>query len=182
MRAWPLAQAVRCLRAGGLLAYPTEAVWGLGCDPADPEALARLIGAKNRPWEKGLILIAADWAQLRPWLSIEAPPSALRPHWPGPLTALLPPAPGISPLLTGRHPRLAVRISDHPPVIALCRAFGGAIVSTSANRHGHPPPRSLLAVRRQLGDALDACLNGPLGGRARPSRIMDPETGDILRA
>lgn len=178
---WRLRQAVRSLRNGGLLAYPTEAVWGLGCDPANEQALDRLLRLKQRPWQKGLILVAADWAQLQPWLALEQPPAPLAPLWPGPVTALLPPAPGLSPLLTGQHHRIAVRISAHPPVRALCHAFGGALVSTSANRHGHPAPRTVFGVRQQLTGAGYAVYNAALGAATRPSRIIDPFSGEILR-
>ncbi len=181
-RHWPIEQAARALRRGGLLAYPTEGVWGLGCDPADTLALARLLALKQRPWRKGLILIAADWSQLAPWLAIDSMPGACAELWPGHVTCLLPARPQVSELLRGEHQTLAVRISDHPPVRALCQAFGGAIVSTSANRHGRPTPSSLTRLRQQFGCAVDHYLSAPLGHARGPSRIMDPFTGRQLRA
>ncbi len=181
-RRWPIEQAARALRAGGLLAYPTEGVWGLGCDPADNDALARLLALKQRPWHKGLILIAADWSQLAPWLAIETMPAACAGLWPGHVTCLLPARPQVPALLRGKHPNLAVRISAHPPVRALCQAFGGAIVSTSANRAGRPTPAGLTRLRAQFGRDIDHYLNAALGQARGPSRIMDPFTGRQLRA
>lgn len=181
MTPWHLRQAVRVLRAGQVLAYPTEAVWGLGCDPACEPAIIELLRIKRRPAHKGLILIASDWQQLVPWLAEPAQPAVTRELWPGHVTCLLPAAEGVSPLLRGQHDKLAVRISAHPGVRALCRAFDGAIVSTSANLSGHPSPRSALAVRCQLGEDMPALLPGPLGRETRPSRIMDPYSGRTLR-
>lgn len=181
-RHWPIEQAARALHRGAVLAYPTEGVWGLGCDPAREDTLSRLLALKQRPWRKGLILIASDWSQLAPWLAVEEPPAACAALWPGHVTCLLPARPEVCPLLRGEHPNLAVRISAHPPVRALCEAFGGAIVSTSANRAGRPTPGSLTRLRAQFGPAVDHYLNAPLGQARGPSRIMDPFTGRQLRA
>jgi len=176
-------QAVSHLRRGGVVAYPTEAVFGLGCDPHNRAAVQRILRIKRRPWHKGLILIAADFAQLRPyvlplndeqWTQIQA-------SWPGPVTWLLPARPGVSRLLCGRHATLAVRVTAHKPTIALCRAFGGAVVSTSANRSGRPPACTAQALRRQLGRDVDYILPGRLGNAQRPSEIRDLATGHILR-
>jgi L-threonylcarbamoyladenylate synthase len=175
--------AARILRAGGLIAYPTEAVFGLGCDPHNEAALTRLLSLKDRPQEKGLILIAADEAQLEPW--VEALPAdvaaRVRSSWPGPVTWLIPARPGVSALLRGAHASLAVRVTAHPLAAALARAFGGALVSTSANPSGEPPAREIEALRARFGDAIDYYLAGPLGGRERPSEIRDALTGEILR-
>ncbi|ORE85498.1 SUA5/YciO/YrdC-like protein [Oceanococcus atlanticus] len=179
---WQTFRAARALRSGGLVAYPTEAVWGLGCDPANDQALARLLNLKQRPWQKGLILIAANWAQLAPWLKVSEAPEIAAAHWPGHATFLLPARDEVSTLLRGRHDTLAVRISAHPPVRALCESFGGAIVSTSANRHGRPTPTSIRQLRHQLGPGLDFVLNAPLGQGHGPSRIMDPYSGEVIRA
>ncbi|WP_136066535.1 L-threonylcarbamoyladenylate synthase [Modicisalibacter radicis] len=177
-----LQTAVVHLREGGLIAYPTEAVWGLGCDPDDPAALAQLLALKQRDPAKGLILIAASMVQLEPWLEgLEAPlRQRLADSWPGPLTWLVPDNGRSLPLLRGDHDRVAVRVSDHPGVIALCSAFGGPLVSTSANRAGEPPARDVATVRSYFGDAV-AILDGSLGGHPRPSRIRDLRSGEWLR-
>ncbi|MDH2296135.1 MULTISPECIES: L-threonylcarbamoyladenylate synthase [Cobetia] len=178
--------AAACLRNGGIVAYPTEAVWGLGCDPDDGEALARLIKLKSRDAAKGLILIAGDIAQLEPWLAgvTVAQREQLLASWPGPYTWLVPDNGRAHPLLRGEHVSLAVRVTDHPLVQALCAAFGGPLVSTSANRAGESPAMSADEVRDAFGAALvnDVILEGPLGGNPRPSTIRDLATGKVLRA
>lgn len=178
--------AAACLRNGGIVAYPTEAVWGLGCDPDDGEALARLIKLKSRDAAKGLILIAGDIAQLEPWLAgvtVEQREQLLA-SWPGPYTWLVPDNGRAHPLLRGEHVSLAVRVTDHPLVQALCAAFGGPLVSTSANRAGESPAMTADEVRDAFGAALvnDVILEGPLGGNPRPSTIRDLATGQVLRA
>lgn len=179
---WHLRRAVQVLRGGGLVAYPTEAVWGLGCDPLNPDAVHALLALKRRAPDKGLILIAAGEHQLTPYVSLpEAWAAEVRASWPGPVTWLLPVRPHVPAWLRGRHARLAVRVTDHPRAAALCRAFGGPVVSTSANPSGRPPARSRLAVQRLFGDALDYVLPGELGGRRAPSEIREAGTGRLVR-
>ena len=178
-----LRRAVAVLRAGGLLAYPTEAVWGVGCDPLDDRALLDLLRLKQRDPAKGLILVAADWQQVAPFLR---PPPAeamarAQATWPGAATWVFPAGPLASPLLTGRHPGLAVRVSAHPVVRALCQGFGGPIVSSSANLSDRAPARSRAAVVAQFGPSL-VCMPGPLGGATRPTPVRDALTGEVFRA
>lgn len=167
-----------------MVAYPTEAVFGLGCDPLDGAAVDRLLALKGRPAAKGLILIAAAFQQILPF--VEPLDPALTAHiqatWPGPVTWLLPARPAVPHWLRGGHDTIAVRVTAHPPAAALCETFGGALVSTSANRAGHPPARSPLAVRRTFGDGLDYILHAPLGGLLRPTEIRDGRTGAVVRA
>jgi L-threonylcarbamoyladenylate synthase len=176
-------RAAQMLQRGAVIAYPTEAVFGLGCDPNDEDAVLRLLAIKGRSWEQGLILVAANFAQLRPYVLPLDPRrmARLRKSWPGPETWVLPAAPETPPWLTGLHPGLAVRVSAHPAVQRLCRAFGGPLVSTSANRSGRAPARSSLAVRRRLGDKLDLIMGGATSGLARPTPIRDAATGAVLR-
>ncbi len=183
MNPWALREAARVLRAGGVVACPTEAVFGLSCDPADPEAVARLLALKRRPPSKGLILVAADPAQLAPWLAPLEPQAHARllSRWPGPHTWIAPAATATPDYLTGARHSLAVRVTAHPPLAALCRAFGGALVSTSANLSGRPPARDRLAIRRQFGDNLDYLLPGPLGGLSAPTGIQDLLGGSRIR-
>ena len=178
------AAAVAALRRGGIIAYPTEGVWGLGCDPDDERALSALIALKGRASEKGLILIAGDIRQLAAWLEgvDDDAMARLADSWPGPSTWLIPDNGRAAPLLRGGHSTLAVRVSDHPLVQALCAAWGGPLVSTSANRAGEPPAMSASQVRETFGEALDAVVEGPLGGRDRPSTIRDLMTNEVLRA
>lgn len=168
---------------GGLIAYPTEAVYGLGCDPDNGHAVRRLLALKARSERKGLILIAADWTQLRPYVQSLEPTAMAVIHasWPGPVTWLLPARRETPTWLTGEHQTLAVRVTAHPLAAALCRQWGGPLVSTSANRATQPPARTALGVRRALGSGIDYLLVGPCGGNARPSSIRDACTGAVLR-
>ena len=176
--------AARCIEAGGILAYPTEAVYGLGCDPRDGDAVRRLLAIKRRPEDKGLILIGADYAQLRPFVApLESDRmEAVLATWPGPVTWLLQARAGTPRWLTGRHATLAVRVTAHPLASALCRSVGCALVSTSANVSELPPARTALEVRLAFGAQVDLVLTGPCGPRANPSTIRDGRTGAVIRA
>lgn len=180
---WHLKLAAAALQDGGVVAYATEAVFGLGCDPQDAAAVLRVLELKQRPARKGLILIAADAAQLAPYvLPFDAAMRArLAGSWPGPHTWVVPARPELSTLVRGEHETVAVRVSAHPQVQALCREFGGALVSTSANRAGTKPARTPFAVRRAFGEALDYVLPGAVGGAAKPTTIRDARTGAVLR-
>ncbi len=183
MNHWQIRQAARIVHRGGLIAYPTEAVYGLGCDPLNAAAVQRLLALKQRPMDKGLILIAADLDQLRPFLqplSAEDEATVLA-TWPGPVTWLLPARAETPRWLRGRHDTLAVRVTDHPLAAALCRRLGHPLVSTSANRSGRQPARSPLDVLRQLNHGIDLILSAPLGKQARPTTIRDLASGRIVR-
>ncbi len=180
-----LATAVAALRRGELIAYPTEAVWGIGCDPRQQAAVLRLLALKQRPLDKGVIVVAADLEVLRPWLDLEAlPAERLRDvlaSWPGPHTWILPASATAPRWITGAHSGIAVRISAHPQVAALCRAWGAALVSTSANLAGQPPARSREQLDPSLLPALAGILDGDTGGLAQPTPIRDARSGQILR-
>ncbi|WP_438970616.1 L-threonylcarbamoyladenylate synthase [Methylophaga sp.] len=179
---WRIREAVRTLNMGGTIAYPTEAVFGVGCDPWDQEAVLDLLEIKQRPWTKGLILIASDFNQLQAF--IEPVSSALlkqlQQSWPGPVTWLLPARAEVPVYLTGMHNSIAVRVTAHSQARALCDAFGGAIVSTSANITGLKPAKNVHQVRWQL-PGIDYVLPGALGGADKPSQIRDGISGDIIR-
>lgn len=179
---WRLEQVAQVVEAGGVIAYPTEAVWGLGCDPWDAQAVERLLALKARPVEKGLILVAADMAQFDFLLADlpEAWLAQLRDSWPGPNTWLVPHQGRLPGWITGVHDSVALRVSDHPLVQALC-ARTGPLVSTSANPAGRPAARSRLRVRQYFGNGLDALLTGELGGRRNPSLIRDLRSGRVVR-
>lgn len=176
--------AARTLRAGGVVACPTEAVWGLSCNPFDRDAVMRLLAMKQRPAHKGLVVVASHVAQLSRLLA-QLPPadrSRLYATWPGPFTWVVPNHGLFPDWVTGGAGTVAVRVTAHPLLAALCDAFGGALVSTSANVSGQAPARSALAVRRKLR-ALppDYLLPGALGNSARPTAIRDLATGRLLR-
>jgi len=182
--AWRLHLAAHCFHVGGLIAYPTEAVFGLGCDPLDGEAVERLLALKQRPVDKGLILIAADFAQLAPYIeSLPAPALAkVMQSWPGPTTWLFPAGPRTPQWLTGSHPTLAVRVTAHPLAAALCRSCGSALVSTSANISNRSPARNALGIYTRFGTRLDYVLHGAVGSLGRPTSIRDALSGRLIRA
>lgn len=179
-----IALAAKYLQAGAVLAYPTEGVWGLGCDPADREAIRKILVLKQRDWQKGLILVAANIQQLRPYLSPLEPAQEARLCAPSerPVTWLAPASMRAHPLLRGRHPQVAVRISQHPLVRDVCLAFGGAIVSTSANPAGMPAATSRVKVLKYFGANIDCYAPGSIGGADGPSQIKDLSSGEIIRA
>jgi L-threonylcarbamoyladenylate synthase len=175
-----IAVASDLLRGGGLVAFPTETVYGLGVDPFNEEAVERLFAVKGRPVEKGLILHLGEVAQIDA-VAREVPPAARRligQFFPGPLTVVLPvrsgvEQPSLSRKVTGGSDTIAVRLPAHPVALALARAFGGPIAAPSANRSGEPPPTDAETIRRTLGSALDAILDaGPVLGGI-PSTLVD---------
>ena len=175
--------AAETVAAGGIIAYPTEAIWGLGCDPFNESAVDRLLTLKQRPREKGLILIAGDMDQLE-WLLYdltEAQRSRLELSWPGPNTWLVPHHGRVPPWICGEHDTVAVRVSAHPRVRELCAEVGGPIVSTSANVGGANPARFPFQVWRYFGNGVDYLLPGPLGGATSPSMIRDLNSDTIIR-
>ena len=175
--------AARILAGGGVIAYPTEAVWGLGCLPGERAAVERLLAAKRRSWRKGLALIAADIDQLEPLVIL--PENGLRAEilagWPGPVTWVLQARPGIPNWLSGGRDTLAVRVTDHPLARRLCARAASPLVSTSANRAGQPPLRRVLHVRREFRSEVDYILAGAVGGLSQPTSIRDGRTGAVLR-
>jgi L-threonylcarbamoyladenylate synthase len=176
-------QAVQCLRNGQIIAYPTEAVFGLGCDPCNATAVHQLLALKNRPASAGLILIAAEFSQFKDW--VDEVDSTLRARaeetWPGPVTWLFPRGMTVPDFIAGAHDTIAIRVTAHPVSAELCRAFGGPVVSTSANPHSAPPARSAGEVEDYFGPFLGGILAGALGGDSRPSVIRDLRSGEIVR-
>jgi L-threonylcarbamoyladenylate synthase len=177
--------AAALLRDGGVLAYPTEAVFGLGCDPRNRTAFERLFALKQRPPTQGVLLIAADFAQVECYIDRAALPAdvlaQVQASWPGPHTWILPRAADMPGCIAGAHAGIALRVTAHAPAAALCRAYGGALVSTSANPHGSAPARTADTVASYFGDALDGLLDAPLGQQDRPTTIRDALTGATVR-
>ncbi|HSR55371.1 MAG TPA: Sua5/YciO/YrdC/YwlC family protein [Alphaproteobacteria bacterium] len=181
---WHIKTAARILAAGGVVAYPTEGVFGLGCDPQNAAAVLRVLRIKDRPVGKGLILIAGDRAQLSGYVCPDpVMEQRIAPTWPGAVTWLLPAGPLARSWLTGGRMLLAVRVSAHPVAAALCRAFGAPVVSTSANLTGQRPAKSALAVRKSLRSrGLDYLVPGDTGNQAGPTEIRDARSGEVLRS
>lgn len=175
--------AARIIREGGVIAYPTEAVWGLGCDPWNPRAVDYLLQIKERPLHKGVILLAANFTQVEPLVKhlSNAQIMLLKSSWPGPVTWLIPNNGLVPDWICGQHTAFALRVTDHPVAAALAKAVGKPIVSTSCNPSTHAPARSIHQVRKYFPTELDMILPGPLGGNKNPSEIRDLLTGNIFR-
>lgn len=170
------------LRRGGLIAYPTESCYGLGCDPRNPRALKRLIRLKGRSAAKGMLLIADRYKRLLPFLRPLRPADLARMQrsWPGPVTWVVPASATCSPLLTGGRATIAVRVTAHRGAAQLCRSAGMALVSTSANRSGQKPAKTAAECRRIFGGRVRV-IAGRIGARKRPSTLIDLATGTVLR-
>lgn len=177
------AAAVKQLRTGHVIAYPTEAVYGLGCDPENESAVRNLLLLKNRHESAGLVLIASRFSQLRRWIATvdETLIERAMQTWPGPVTWLFPRADNVPDYVAGQHDTIAVRITAHEPSRALCDAFGAALISTSANHTGTEPARTAMQVKEYFGSSIAGILDGELGDGDKPSEIRDLVSGRIIR-
>lgn len=174
-------KAISTIRQGGIIAYPTEAVFGLGCDPFNKEAVLRLLAIKERPIDKGLIVIISELRQLDGLIEPLTPSeqASLSHYWPGPTTLLLPKGPKAPRWVTGQHDKIAIRFSAHRTATRLAKEI--PIISTSANRSGFDPARHINTLDKQLVSVLDGVVDEPLGGEANPSQIIDFSTKERLR-
>ena len=172
---------VDSLRQGGIIAYPTEAVYGLGCDPDNESAVLRLLEIKQRPVSKGLILVAADFSQVEKYLK-PLTEQQQKFSLPSEITYIYPALETTPRWLTGDFNSLAVRISKHPLVRELCSQFNSALVSTSANLSGDEPAKNAQQVSLTLDDNIDAILDGEIGDLDKPTEIRDSISGQIIRA
>lgn len=173
--------AAHVLEQGGVIAYPTEGVYGLGCLPDDVDAVIRILTIKQRDPDMGLVLIAADIEQLDDWIALPDEHPDLGSSTDRPVTWIVPATDRAPDLVRGRHSGLAIRLTSHPVARALCEATGSALVSTSANISGHPPAPNPYILRRQFGDLVDYIVPGDLGGAGSASEIRDLLTGNVLR-
>jgi L-threonylcarbamoyladenylate synthase len=176
--------AAHALAQGSVVAYPTEAVWGLGCDPENWDAAEKILILKSRKVEKGLILIASSIKMLEPYLShiTTQQRNLLIASWPGPTTWLVPNNYLAPPWITGGQKTLALRVTAHPLAAALSKLFGGPIVSTSANPQGLPEARTLTKVKDYFGKSIDTHTPGHTGNTPRPSEIRDLLSGQVIRS
>ncbi len=169
------------LKHGGVIAYPTESCFGLGCDPRNRRAVQKILRLKQRPWYKGLIVVAANLGQVQRFIQPldTVQKETLNRYWPGPFTFLLPRSTRASKCVTGRHKTLAVRVSAHPEVACMTRLLG-PLISTSANITGQKSLTRGADVRRIFGTAVRV-LPGRVGRRKQPSVIIDLQSGVKLR-
>ena len=180
-----LKQAAQVIQQGGVIAYPTEAVFGLGCDPGNGEAVHRILQMKRRPVAKGLILIAANIEQLEPYVDFQRLDAkvlaTIKASWPGPNTWLIPAKQKTPKWLRGNHNTLAVRVTAHPIAKGLCEAANSALVSTSANLSNQPPATSGKQCRFIFRQQLNHIVAGEVDHHAKPSSIRDAVSGELIR-
>lgn len=174
-------RAADVLLAGGVIAYPTEGVFGLGCLPDDDAAVLRILRIKQRDAAMGLILIASTRAQFGRWVSLPEDIAIPDPDPQHPITWIVPPGPLASPLIRGKHAGLAVRLTSNPVAAALCDAVDSPIVSTSANISGKPTARNRYVLRRQFASRVDFIVPGDCGPASGASEIRDIVTAKVLR-
>ncbi len=177
----PVKKAGRIIRAGGVVAYPTEGVFGLGCLPEDERAVARILEIKKRDPAMGLIVVAASLEQLRDWINLPSGSATLESSELKPVTWIVRAAAGVPYWIRGEHERIAVRITHHPVAAALCDAADSALVSTSANFSGRPASRNTYVLRRNLGHLVDYVVPGECGAAGAHSEIRDLASGVTLR-
>lgn len=177
----PLQKAARILKDGGVVAYPTEGLFGLGCLPDVQDAVDRIFAIKRRDPSMGLILIASRPAQLEPYAVVPPDAADLHSSLEHPVTWVLPAKSSVPAWIRGRHSGVAVRICTHPVAAALCDAVDSALVSTSANLTGQPPARNSIVLRRHFGRLVDFIVPGRCGPASGASEIRDYASGTVLR-
>ncbi len=184
MHLFQLKHASRLIRYGGVVACPTEAVYGLSCHPLNHEAVSTILTLKQRSQDKGLILVASDVSQLIPFTTdpLIFNQQNIKESWPGPTTWLVPANAATPAWLTGIFPAIAVRITNHPIMAELCRQCGHALVSTSANISGQHPAVNALQVRKAFASSLDWILHADTGHNTQVSKIYDAVSGSLIRS
>ncbi|AJQ92653.1 L-threonylcarbamoyladenylate synthase [Gynuella sunshinyii] len=178
-----ISKAIRHLSQGHIIAYPTEGVWGLGCNPFNRHAVQRILDIKHRPEHKGLILITSKVEYVNPWLSNlpEENRQIVLASWPGPHTWVFPEMGLLPKWITGKHASVAIRVSAHPLVRELCNAWGGLLVSTSANVATRPAAVRRVQIQKTLANQIDYILPGETSGLNKPSQIRNALTGAQIR-
>lgn len=175
-------RAVKILREGGIIAYPTEGVFGLGCDPFNETAVLRLLKIKQRSVKKGLILIAASWDQVKDLVKIELCKSCIiKPNNKNPVTWVFPATKKVPYWVSGKFDSVAIRVTVHPVAKTLCKKFGGSIISTSANLASGNPAKSVKQVAQQFIGAIDFIISGRVGNLNKPTEIRDVKTNKLIR-
>ena len=182
MTNWQLRNAIRTLKSGGIIAYPTESVFGLGCDPYNLAAVSKILTIKNRSYNKGLILLVSDVRQAQPLLKplTKKQIEQINQQTERATTWLLYKASTVSPLLSGHHNKLAIRVATNPVAKRLCQAFGKPIVSTSCNLNTKPTSSEVSDIRNKMLLKVDKIISGSCCQQPS-SKIIDLETGVIHR-
>lgn len=183
-------ELARAYQQGQVFAYPTEAVFGLGCDPLNKQAVDTILALKSREVEKGVILIASNFAQIAPFIKFDELPISsqkkILSSWPGPVTWLIPKSTHTPDWISGTSDMVAVRITAHPLVRSICEAFGQPMVSTSANPAGLPPAKNAEEITSYFNEALNdktlQLIQGELGQQNTPSKIFHSLTMETIRA
>ncbi len=179
-----VAQGVAALKKGQIIAYPTEAVFGLGCCPQNNDALGALVKLKERSTQKGMIIIASRFEQLLPYIDLQSVPlenlKQIEQSWPGPFTWVFPASKDLNSLVTGQFTTVAVRVTAHPEARALSEAFG-AFISTSANISSNEPLKKDHEVAALFQDAIAGVVQGEVGALSKPTTIIDAITGKVYR-
>lgn len=180
---WQLRRAAEIIRNGGVIAYPTETVYGLGCDPFNANAVMRLLDLKHRDWRKGLILVAASLEQILPVIQVEDTKQLAKTiaDEKNVTTWVIPANPQLPSWIRGEHDSVAIRISKHPIIVELCKSLGFPIVSTSANPSQLNPARNALQIQRYFGNTLDYVLHSTTPCNKQPSRILHYPSKQQLR-
>ena len=177
----PAITAAEILSGGGVIAYPTEGVFGLGCLPDDVAAVERVLEIKQRDPTKGLILISASASQLDDWINLPGDSCLPDPDPDNPVTWVVPPSGRVIPVVRGDNEGIAVRITSNPVARSICEAIGSPIVSTSANLSGQSVAKDQADLRRQFGRLVDYIVPGDCGPSSSPSEIRILATGEVLR-
>ena len=180
-----VSRAAKLLRAGELVAFPTETVYGLGADASNPLAIAKIFAAKGRPADHPLIVHLPDASHLGRW-AVDIPPAAEKlaaAFWPGPLTLILKRHPSVLDAITGGQDTVGLRVPNHPLALQLLREFNSGVAAPPANRFGHVSPTTAAHVREELGDAVAMILDGGPCAVGIESTILDLSGGEprILR-
>ena len=185
MSPWAINRLSKAVGNGAVIAYPTDTIWGFGCHPRLASSAIKILNIKQRPVDKGLILLSSRFEYCKPYIDpklSEEQINLINQKYQNPTTWLVPAAKSCPIWLTGGFPTVALRITDHPFVEALCNDIHSPIVSTSANRHRRSTIRNALQARRQFGEEVDYIVNGFNTGTNRASEIKLLTTGNTTRA
>ena len=175
-------ESVNYLDTGKIIAYPTESIYGIGCDPYNYDAVQKIYKIKNRPNDKPMILIASDMKQIENLIDYNAINQSVIESWPGHTTWLLPASSACPEWLYEKDSRkVAIRVSAHTTVASICNNFKKPIISTSANKSMDDPIMEIEKIKDVFNKDIDFIVEGCLGNEPNPSVIMDLETGKMIR-